>query len=157
MFGIHFKHVLVLTLLAGIAYSLPQVRDGLSDSFSSIYVQNQAAIFNYPNNNNVVNKIVDNRPPAIGVGEMKKMMIVPEEIVLVLVKEGIIPQDKAGIAVKVLKDKLFNNNQPIMPIGASTTVPNIIRARSSTSTRPMMKQEFQKPQYRYEEMRNDIQ
>jgi hypothetical protein len=51
MFGIHFKHVLVLTLLAGIAYTLPQVRDGLSESFSSIYVQNQAALFNFPNNN----------------------------------------------------------------------------------------------------------
>ncbi len=45
MFGNHLKHVLVLTLLAGIAYSLPQVREGLSESFSSIYSSpNQATV-----------------------------------------------------------------------------------------------------------------
>lgn len=50
MFGTHFKHVLVLMLLAGIAYSLPQVRDGLSDSFSSIYSTNQATVIESTNN-----------------------------------------------------------------------------------------------------------
>ncbi len=153
MFGIHLKHVLVLTLLAGIAYSLPQVKDGLSDSFSSIYVQNQAALFNFPNinpQNSYGNRMMNNQ--AIGVGEIKKMIIVPEEIVRVLVKEGVIPQDKAVLAVKILKERLFNN-QPMPPQqqGASTTRPNVIRVQVSTSSRPMMKLELQRSPYEFQE------
>jgi hypothetical protein len=156
MFGIHFKHVLILTLLAGIAYTLPQVKDGLSDSFSSIYVSNQAALFDFPNRVPVSSssRMMNNQikpAPVIGVGEMKKMMIVPEEIVFLLVKEGIIPQDKAPQAIKLLREKMFNN-QPIPPLGASTTRPNIIRVQIATSTKPMMRLELQRPQYDSQEV-----
>ncbi len=164
MFGIHFKHVLVLTLLAGIAYSLPQVKEGLSESFSSIYTTNQAALFDFPNrvpvgsssrmmNNQIRPNNEDfKRPaPAIGVGEMKKMMIVPEEIVFLLVKEGIIPQDKVPQAIKLLRERIFNN-QPIPPLGASTTKPNVIKVQIGTSSRPMMKLELQRPPYESQEV-----
>jgi hypothetical protein len=83
---------------------------------------------------------------------MRKMMIVPEEIVRVLVKEGVIPQDKAVLAVKILKERLFNN-QPMPPQqqGASTTRPNAIRVQVSTSSRPMMRLELQRSPYEFQE------
>ena len=44
MFGKYFKHVLVLTFLAGIAYSLPQVKEAMAGAFAFTYTENSAAV-----------------------------------------------------------------------------------------------------------------
>jgi hypothetical protein len=65
--------------------------------------------------------------------------------------EALLPQDKAPQAIKLLREKMFNN-QPIPPLGASTTRPNIIRVQIATSTKPMMRLELQRPQYDSQEV-----
>lgn len=132
MFGKHFHYVLVLTMLAGIAYSLPQVKDVLSDSFSGLYpVSNQAAIFNFNPSMRFLDrtKVDVNRPtttvPMMRDDQRKPVppMIPIEEIVKILVKEGFISKDNTDKAINLLKDRIRPSDQRPQMMNATTTRP----------------------------------
>lgn len=57
MFGQYFKHVLILTLLSGITYSLPQVQDAMAGAFSIGHNNSVAAAVTFSNTQVAVKNI----------------------------------------------------------------------------------------------------
>jgi hypothetical protein len=117
MFGKYFKHVLILTLLAGMAYSLPQVKDSMVGAFSIPGINEALAIrpissssANYSSRNIEMQNQMVNR-----VQEVRKLspkeVISPEEVIMVLFKEGIISKDKLAVSIKIIKNLEIRRNQ----------------------------------------------
>lgn len=150
MFGNYLKHVLVLTLLAGIAYSLPQVRDILANSLD-FYVSNDAIAINSTSSkffppNIVLNKENMPRQDMINVNTQNIMIpapqgraIAPEEVVKILIKAGIIPENKLNQSLLVLKEFALKNNRYLPPMMASSTTPTNRPTVFSSTTPPIIK------------------
>ena len=138
MFGKYFKHVLVLTLLAGSAYSLPQVKEGMVGAFGFEGL-NEALLINYNGSTSAQINTSINRSeikPVVMQAQKSEQYIIqqeakrqipPEEIVAILYKAGVIPDNKLATAVKVLKEHMPNrtaenasSTRPL-PLDASST------------------------------------
>ncbi len=139
MFGKYFKHILVLTLLAGTAYSLPQVKDAMVGAFS-FPGSNEAMIINYTGPSSTINRIEGradmNRPPLVREQVIMQVpprnMIPPEEVVAILFKAGVISKEKLPLALRVIREHA-SSTKIISPFNASTTPP------FSSTTKPMMR------------------
>ncbi len=105
MFGKYFKHVLVLTFLAGIAYSLPQVKDAMAGAFVFTYTENSAA---------VVQTIVKNQVSIFGVTAKVNYDSSHKESNLILTAKATVTAGESDITVGndmfafVLKNKTLN-------------------------------------------------
>jgi hypothetical protein len=138
MFGKYFKHVLVLTILAGVAYSLPQVKDAMVGAFG-FSGSNNAAIIDYkfsestPMMQERARLLQQKREQARMDQAMMeeesriRKMIPAEEIVAVLYKAGAIPKDKVTLAIRALREHASSTR--MMSLGGATTT----RAFSTTT------------------------
>jgi hypothetical protein len=151
MFGKYFKHILIMTLLAGFAYSLPQMRDAMVGAFG-FAGSNTATIADYT----VAESTPMMRERALVQQQKREQMIeqarlrnrdmVPaEEIVAVLYKAGAIQKDKVALAIRVLREHASSTrimSATSTPPFSTTTPPfaSTTRSmRSASSTLPMMR------------------
>ena len=147
MFGKYFKHVLIMTLLAGSAYSLPQVKEAMVGAFSLSFSE-EALVSNYANYEST--QMVKDRaiaPAPRREDEISQAQnrgnVPPEEIVATLFKAGIIPKEKITLAIKVLKEHASTTKPVRPPFNASTTPPFASSTRpvkppfNASSTRPI--------------------
>ncbi len=152
MFGKYFKHILIMTLLAGFAYSLPQMRDAMVGAFG-FAGSNSAATIDYT----IAESTPMMRERALIQQQKREQMIeqvrvrdmVPaEEIVAVLYKAGAIQKDKVTLAIRVLKEhasssRMVNQFNSTSTPPFSTTTPPFSSTtrpiRSASSTLPMMR------------------
>lgn len=151
MFGKYFKHILIMTLLAGFAYSLPQVKDAMVGAFG-FAGSNTATIADYT----VAESTPMMKERALAQQQRREQMMeqvrlrnrdmVPaEEIVAVLYKAGAIQKDKVALAIRVLKEHASSTrimSATSTPPFSSTTPPFASTTRSmrpASSTLPMMK------------------
>ena len=143
MFGNYLRHVLVLTLLAGISYSLPQVRNSMADAFSPQILNVAAAstststrtIFNMFKKNPVVKQEIPyyNEQKPYNNGNIKPRnptpvnptqvpivgrMLSPQEVIKILVKEGIILVENEEKAIQIIKSYAIKKPQ----VNSTTTI-----------------------------------
>ncbi len=147
MFGKYFKHILILTFLAGMAYSLPQVKDAMADAFSIPGFNPALAISAMVSSDRPMPiKTPMPTPQSMMQGganekgnvyykatiQPQRRMISPSELIMLLFKAGVIPQDKLPLAIKIVKEHyMFGTSTP--PMYGTTTPP-----MHGTSTPPMM-------------------
>lgn len=152
MFGRYTNYVLALTVLAGVAYSLPQVKNEMVGAFDISGISS-ALVFNFSNQNssntkafrsddiksrvnNIARPVPESARPSID--NLRPMGVKPEEIVILLAKENLISKDNIPKAIKVLKDYAERNRiQAINMNSASSTREKGMPIRPfATSTRP---------------------
>lgn len=135
MFGKYFKHVVALTLLAGVAYSLPQVKDAMVGAFG-FADSNDALVINYKSSASQIRREMP-RPIVQAEREIMKgperREVPPAEIIAILVKANVIPREKAEIAVKILKEQLDKRDKE----NASSTRATMMQ--NASTTRQMMR------------------
>jgi len=107
MYSKYFKYVMVLAFLVGLSAPLPQVRGQVLDVLS-MSSSNTAFVFG-----------ATKQTPAV----MQKMLT-PQEVVYILVKEGVIPSDKIGQAHKILAQHMKNNREGEMKTPAGEKFKN---------------------------------
>lgn len=143
MFGKYFKHVLVLTILTGMAYSLPQVKSSMVGAFGFLE-SNQAFVSNYNSSTSptkamigkmdIVRKDIENNQIKNQIISRRAIILPPEEVIAILFKAGVISKEKLPLALRIIREHASSTNivneknifiPTQSPFNSSSTIPSI--------------------------------